>query len=666
MRLLTILAAMTAFVFVSADAVLAQTPAAAAAQPLTAEMFARDPAILSESLSPNGRYVAVLRQTADGQSILLHDWRSGQTTTLESTRNDQFLFFDWMAWKTDDRLLFALHQRAFWRGRPHADSREDVIRLYAVNRDGTQMKQMFDGQLRQLAGDSVPWSIVDLQRHDPSHVLLSTYGAYGFSLFRVDVNTGHGDEVERMEWRNGAVLVDGAGNAVMRAEYLPSDSGIRYFRRAPGDHNWQQAYEVRRASVAQNRDFLPLGAGPGPGQIYVAARPNGQEFQSIYLYNTATGELGAPTFQADHADAQIASLDPNDNSLLFGCGEQQRMVCRAPDPRLQRHVAAISTYFEGLADFGVVDVSADKKVWLIFASGPTIPGTYYVYDLDATHIQAVGSAYPQLPRAQLAPTQVIHYTTRDHVDLWGYYTAPLNASGPQPLVVFPHGGPESRDSFGYDYFVQYFASRGYAVFQPNFRGGEGSGRAFADAGHRQWGHRMQDDITDGVQHLIDSGAVDRNRICIVGASYGGYAALAGAAFTPALYKCAVSISGVSDLIETMNNERMEQGHGSVGYAYWLSVIGDPGPDHDALVAESPARQAAAIQIPVLLIHGNEDGTVPIRQSELMRDALQAAGKHVEYIRLENEAHIWSNWTPEDRQKMLEETARFVDTSIGRR
>jgi dipeptidyl aminopeptidase/acylaminoacyl peptidase len=169
-----------------------------------------------------------------------------------------------------------------------------------------------------------------------------------------------------------------------------------------------------------------------------------------------------------------------------------------------------------------------------------------------------------------------------------------------------------------------------------------------------------------VQHLIDSGAVDRNRICIAGASYGGYAALAGAAFTPTLYKCAISISGVSDLLEVLSNERIEQGHGSVGYAYWLNVIGDPGADHDALVAESPARRASAIQVPILLVHGNEDGTVPYRQSELMRDALQAAGKHVEFIRLEQEAHIWANWTPEDRQRMLEESARFVDASIGRR
>ncbi len=660
MRAVSILAALAAFALFLLGDGGAQTPQ----QGLTADLFARDPAVLSAVLSPNGRYVAILRQTEQAQSIIIYDWRANQGATLESARSDDFLFIDWIAWKTDDRVMFALHQRAYWRGRPHANSTQDVTRVFAVNRDGTQLKQMFEGQLRQLASDSAPWTLVDIERHDPVHILLSTWGAYGFSLFSVDVNTGHADEVERMQWRSSQVLVDGQGNAVMRAEWLPSDSGIRYFRRAPGTHNWVQAYEIRRSTAAQNRDFSPLGAGPGAGQIYVAARPSGQEYQAVYLYNTATGELGAPVFQGDHADAQVIARDPNDNSVLFGCGELQRWQCRAIDPHLQRHISALAAYFQDLADFSVVDVSADKKVWLLYANGPSIPGTYYVYDLDATHIQPLGSEFPQLPRASLAPSQVVHYHARDNTDLWGYLTTPRNASGPQPLIVLPHGGPESRDSFAFDFFVQYFASRGYAIFQPNFRGSEGSGRSFADAGHHQWGRRMQDDITDGVQHLIDTGAVDRNRICIVGASYGGYAALAGAALTPSLYKCAVSIAGVSDLLEMLNDERIAEGHGSVAYAYWINLIGDPGPQHDELVAVSPARHAASIQIPILLIHGNEDGAVPIRQSELMRDALQAAGKHVEYLRIEQEAHLWSNWTPADRQRLLQETERFIGAHIG--
>jgi dipeptidyl aminopeptidase/acylaminoacyl peptidase len=228
----------------------------------------------------------------------------------------------------------------------------------------------------------------------------------------------------------------------------------------------------------------------------------------------------------------------------------------------------------------------------------------------------------------------------------------------------PHGGPEARDSYNYNFFVQYLTWRGYAVFQPNFRGSEGSGRSFAAAGYRQWGRLMQDDITDGVQHLVNSGAVDGERMCIVGASYGGYAALAGAALTPDLYKCAVSIAGDSDLIELLNIERREEGRGSWAYAYWRRLIGDPSTDRDALIAVSPAHQAANVRIPVLLIHGEDDTVVAPEQSEIMRRALTRAGRPVQLITIEDAGHGWSTWRREDRQRLLEETDRFLAAHIG--
>jgi dipeptidyl aminopeptidase/acylaminoacyl peptidase len=228
----------------------------------------------------------------------------------------------------------------------------------------------------------------------------------------------------------------------------------------------------------------------------------------------------------------------------------------------------------------------------------------------------------------------------------------------------PHGGPESRDSYGFGYFEQYLASQGYAVFQPNFRGSEGSGRSFAMAGRRQWGRRSQDDITDGVRHLIAQGTVDAGRICIAGASYGGYAALAGGAFTPELYRCVISIAGDADLIEMLDQERQGQGRNSLGYAYWVEVAGDPNADRDALIATSPQRHAANFRAPVLLIHGRSDYVVRVEQSEAMRDALRRAGKPVEYLDFEDEGHFWGYWEPENRQRLLETVDRFLDQHIG--
>jgi dipeptidyl aminopeptidase/acylaminoacyl peptidase len=535
-----------------------------------------------------------------------------------------------------------------------------------MNRDGTNITQMFEGQMRQLLNpDYAPVDLIDALENDPDNVLIGTWGQDGYTAYRVNVNTGRATIVDdALGWDTSRVFVDGAGNPVLRTDPLPSGAGYRFYRRAPSGGRWQLAYEVRRASIAQNRDFYPISAGPGPGQVYIAARPEGQEYQAVYLYDTSTGQLGAPVYAHPSADAQGIRVDPGDNSLLAGCAEAERWECRAVDPSMQRHFDAISVYFEGAADFSLISVSHAKDVWLIAANGPTIPPTVYVYDLAAAQLTPIASTHPQLPRTQLSPTQIVRYASRDGAALWGYLTTPRGAAGPLPLVVLPHGGPESRDSYGFGFLEQYLAARGYAVFQPNFRGSEGSGRSFAMAGRRQWGRRMQDDVTDGVRHLIAQGAADAGRICIVGASYGGYAALAGGAFTPELYRCVVSIAGDADLIEMLDQERQGQGRNSLGYAYWVEVTGDPNADRDALAAVSPARHAANFSAPVLLIHGRVDSIVRVEQSETMRDALRRAGKPVEYIDFADEGHYWAYWEPANRQRLLEEIERFLGQHIG--
>ena len=659
-KLLGALCALAAFTTISASA---QTPQ------LTAEMFARDENFSSPSLSPDGASVVLIQRVAgNNQAIVVVDWRTRQAQAVQSARRDRGLFLDWVIWKGDARLLFAVTQRIDWDGTPEDVTYRQIQRIYSVNRDGSNVQAMFEGQMRQLLNpDFAPIELIDALENDPDNVIIGTWAQNGYTAFRVNVTNGRATVIDdALGWDTSTVYVDGEGTPVLRTDPLANGAGYKFFRRPPHGGRWQLAYEVRRASVAQNRDFFPISAGPGPGQIYIAARPEGQEYQAVYLYDTSTGDLGAPVYAHANADAQGIQVDPTDNTLLAGCAETERWECRAVDPRMQRHFDAISVYFEGAADFSLISVSHDKTKWLIRANGPTIPPTIYVYDLSAASLTPVASTYPQLPRAQLAPTQVVHYASRDGAALWGYLTTPRNTTGPTPLVVLPHGGPESRDSYAFGYFEQYLASLGYAVFQPNFRGSEGSGRSFAIAGRRQWGLRMQDDITDGVRHLIAQGAVDPGRICIVGASYGGYAALAGGAFTPDLYRCVVSIAGDADLIEMLDQERLGQGRNSLGYAYWVAVTGDANADRDALIATSPARHAENFTAPVLLIHGRDDYTVRVEQSEAMRDALRRAGKQVEYLDFEHEGHYWSYWEPENRQRMLETVGRFLSQNNGPR
>ncbi|MGE0742683.1 MAG: alpha/beta hydrolase family protein [Hyphomonadaceae bacterium] len=643
--------------------------AQAFAQPVPAEAFARSPNVWSGRISPDGRYIAAIQRVAQGDALVVIDWRTRQARAIQLARADRALNLDWVSWKSDNRLLFVIRQRANFEaaettgtrmsGRRSQDEQFDITRVFAVNADGSGLTQMFEGQTRRLAASFVPVVLIDALPRDPNNVLLGTYGLRGYGLYRADVNTGRADEIATGSWETNDFEVDGAGNAVLRTDLLPNNSGYQIFRRGPGQSRWELAHEYRRASVAQGREFQVLGPGPGAGQVYVAARPDGQEYQAIYLYDAGTGALGAPVFAHPNADAAGAWFNSSSNALIIGCAELIRLECRAADPAMQRHFEAINTFFAGEAVFTMQGTSADGAYWLLYVTAPTIPGVYYVYDVANTHIAPVAPAYPQIPGAALSSTEVVNYTARDGVQLWGYLTRPGNANAQTPLVVLPHGGPESRDSYGYDMVVQFLASRGYAVFQPNFRGSEGSGRRFAEAGYRQWGRLMQDDVTDGVRHLIGAGVVDAQRICIAGISYGGYSALAGVSLTPDLYRCAISIAGDSDLIELLDLERQASGRGSTSYAYWQRIIGDANTDRDALIAVSPRRQVANITAPVLLIHGTQDEIVFARQSEGMREAMERAGKSVRYVAIEGEGHPWRYWQERNVRTVLEETERFL-------
>lgn len=246
------------------------------------------------------------------------------------------------------------------------------------------------------------------------------------------------------------------------------------------------------------------------------------------------------------------------------------------------------------------------------------------------------------------------------MEITGYLTLPPNAgAGPFPLVLLPHGGPEMRDLFTYDRDAQFLATRGYAVFRPNFRGSSGFGRAFAEAGYGEWGGRMQDDLTDAVAYLTASGLADPARVCIMGISYGGYAALAGAAFTPDTYRCAISIAGVSDLAEQARYVIREGDAEEADYI--RRSIGDPRVDRDRLMARSPVAHASNIHIPVLLMHGDQDGIVQVEHSRRMARALRQAGADIRYVEVAGEGHPY--WSDKDQTTFYAEVEAFLARNL---
>ena len=228
---------------------------------------------------------------------------------------------------------------------------------------------------------------------------------------------------------------------------------------------------------------------------------------------------------------------------------------------------------------------------------------------------------------------------------------------PARFIVMPHGGPQARDDEQFDFWAQFMASRGYVVLKTQFRGSAGFGRSFMEAGHFKWGLAMQDDVSDGVKHLIDQGIADPKKVCIVGWSYGGYATLAGAAFTPDLYKCAFAGAGVSDLPAMLGYEMRHFSDDLSETGYWVAIIGDVTRDGDRLRATSPARHAERITADLMMMHGKDDIAVPFEQSQIMAKAMDRAGKRYRFIQIDSEDHWLSSH--QMRHRLLTEIEPFL-------
>ncbi len=305
--------------------------------------------------------------------------------------------------------------------------------------------------------------------------------------------------------------------------------------------------------------------------------------------------------------------------------------------------------------------SDDRMTIIVEVEGATNGDAFYIVDRKAKAARYLADRYKGVEPEDLGKVETLTYKAADGTDIPAYLTLPpVAGASPKglPLVVLPHGGPESRDSPGFDWWAQALASRGYAVLQPQFRGSSGFGTPFRDAGFGQWGRRMQTDLSDGVRFLAKGGTIDPKRVCIVGASYGGYAALAGVTLDPGVYRCASAVAGVADLRRMLQTEVRDTGSSRNNtLRYWKKFMGASSPDDKSIDAWSPARLADKVTVPVQLVHGKDDTVVLYEQSQLMEKALKAAGKPVEFVTLPGEDHWLSRAAT--RIQMLEAVVSFV-------
>jgi dipeptidyl aminopeptidase/acylaminoacyl peptidase len=569
-------------------------------------------------------------------------------------------------WKSDERLLFRLSvspaQGVSWKRLARGGYRNLGNRLFAIDRDGENLVRLLaENHNRELNFAFDLGAIRSMLPRDPHHILMVVDGIEGRSLFKVDIRTGAGTVVERASPLVWDWWLDLDGKPVVRVEV--SSGRLRFYRRED-NARWKKYYQVRLRELDEQNDYEPLGSSDQPGKFYVLARPEGAQHRGVYLYDLQNETFGPPL--AEHADFDVvsASISRDGKGVQRYCYLAHVRVCESSDAQVNTHMKAVRKFFKDSANVYVIDSSDDSQVLLLFVEGPSDPPAYYQYSMAKQHIQQVGTVQQAMSGKLMPTAQLLEYTARDGLKINGYLTIPPGAkrAEPLPLVVMPHGGPEARDHLSFDLYVQYIAAQGYAVFQPNFRGSDGFGRAFTESGYGEWGRKMQDDISDGVKSLVDRQIVDPARVCIVGASYGGYAALAGATLTPELYRCAVSIAGITNLQAFLKSRRKLQGADSELYLYWMKQIGDPERDAERIAAVSPVGHVDRIKAPILLAHGDGDDIVPYAQSVEMKKLLDKSGRKTELITLEDEGH--SDWSDENEQRVLEAVGKFLHSHLG--
>ena len=594
---------------------VAAAPSAAA--PL--EAYGQLPSIETAAVSPSGHAVAYAVTNGEQRAVIVKDLASGKFT-FRTVLGDVKVRA--LRWAGDRHLVLVSSMTAV---------PVDVIARNAEYFAGFVV-DLGTGRLRSVMEGAPPgqamnviadYPVVRTWEGRPTIFVEGVYFVGGngrLSLFRVPVERA-GARLVQAGVNNTRGYVVGADGAPVAQELYDGDSGRWTLRVRAGD-DWKEA----ASRVAPLDPPYVLGLGRDAASVIYAEA--GEEGRTVWREVRLDGRAPGEPIIHDHEPSPIR--DPQDARLIGHVslvGDEPRYTFFAPEDG--RAWNAVGAAFPG-AHVSLASWSSDRRKIVVRVDSPTEGPAFSLVDLGERKATWLGAEYTDIKPADISPVRAIRYKAADGLELSGYLTLPRGrAEKGLPLVVFPHGGPASRDTPGFDWWAQAMASRGYAVLQVNFRGSEGLGTKLLEAGYGQWGRKMQTDLSDGVRHLASQGIVDPKRVCIVGASYGGYAALAGAALDPGVYRCAASVAGVTDLRRFVDWSKGRSGRSA--FRYWTRFMGAEDARDPKLAEISPAAQAGKVAIPVLLVHGRDDTVVPLEQSRIMADALRDAGKPVELV-----------------------------------
>lgn len=611
------------------------------------EDFFKNPAYSQLQLSPNGKYLAALIDVLDRRNLMVmetNDLSKYEVLTGFKKQNVASFF-----WANDDRIVFTMD----------SSNGREALSLYTVERGKKKPKIVrllgAEGTTRGVVSASVVHTLPE----DPNHIIVSYNRRYikAPDLYKIALDSKWNGRKKRNH--SMKLVAENPGNVT--GWILDHDGDVRGAMSVDElvgkflykEKNAKEFKELFTFNIFDEQ-ISPLGFKFDNKTMYVTSNI-GRDRNAIFEFDPTTAKLGKLIYEHDEVDVNGILSSRKQKKLLGISYNADYPVTVFLDPAEKKLQASLEKAFKGKK---VATASKNKAETLrvLVAFDETDPGTYYLYDGVKNKLSLLAKTMGWLNPAELVAMEPFRFQSRDDLTMRGYISVPKNSDGKKlPLIINPHGGPFGvRDSWGFNPEVQFLANRGYAVAQVNFRGSGGYGRAFEQAGYNgKWGAEMQHDITDTVKYLVDQGIADPDRICIYGASYGGYATMAGLTFTPDLYKCGINNVGVTDvglLFDTLP-KHWESGRKALEHR-----VGDP--KDSALMAKmSPLAHVKNIQAPVFIIHGKRDIRVKYKHATLLRTQLEELGKTYEWLVKDKEGHGFRK--VENKIEMYQKIEKFL-------
>ena len=622
---------------------------ASAAKEIPVEDFFKRSSLTGFQLSPDGKYLAAIAPVENRRNLAVIDLETREARAVTNVQNRDIYAF---TWANNDRLLYFMDK----------DGNES-IGIFAVNKDGSRPRTLIQPAETQIRGGSRiirTASVINRLEDEEEFVLVSVSRLYQDTVIqdvqKMNIMSGRSTMVERNPGNVVGWITNRAGNVIGAVTLEDGETEVLY-RKTPQDE-WTNLIKFEEADGG----FYPAWISKDGSRMYVSSNvtPEGEnrDKAAIYRYDLENNTLGELIFEHDMVDVGVVAGSNISDDIVAVHYVAEKPGRHWVDPNWERILSPIEAAFPDKI-VNVSSVTDDEKLMVITVWDSRHPATYYLFDVENNAMEELAIAYDWLDPNDLGEMQPVTIEARDGLMLPAYLTLPPDSDGKNlPLVVNPHGGPRARDTYGFRPDVQLLANRGYAVLQVNFRGSTGYGQAFDKAGWKKWGLEMQDDITDAVMWAVDQGIADRDRICIFGGSYGGYATMAGLTYTPDLYQCGINYVGVTDielLFETMPAawRRAE--------ASMKKQIGDPEADKEQLHDRSPINHVAAIQAPLLMAYGLQDPRVVIDHALDLEKELKRHEVDYELIIERREGHGFVRF--ENQVEFYTKVVDFLDKHL---